>query len=579
MRRSLFVLALALTTVVPAAAEASHRNPRVDFTVTPSSAQTGQTVRFDASASRCHGTGGWLASNCSAYTWQDDGDPNDPLDSPASLGTGRVMSRSFQTVGTKYVWLTVQDSSGRLTRTATDLQVTAATPPPPTASFTVAPASPQRGQQVTLDASGSSCAASPCTYNWDDVNGGTWPLGSGQTVRPAFDTVGDKHVRLTVTDALGRVAQAQRVVTVVAPPDPDPDPDPEPSSCDLNATPSNLSAQIGAASAGQTICLASGSYGSFAGTGKRVTLRMADGASGTMSLSLSGSADGNFTIDGNRAFGASGGLTLTGANITGAVHDVTVTRVRSTGHIVFRSPHPHPNVVLDRIEMVEVPNSTPAVWLPGGSNVHSGVTIQNSYCHDISGDCIQTGPAIDVLNNVFARLDLAGTSAHSDAVQLYTGSGDGVGSTLRGNLVRECEQGLVAFDGSGDHVIEDNVVWNCRVHGIVLGGDRPGSIVRHNTVGGSGRNQIDCSSKAGFQPSITAIYDNVAQYVGLDGAVDCVPSRNDHNLVRQGASGGNFLGSPVFVGGANPSGYAGFRLAPGSPGKGAASDGLDVGIR
>jgi hypothetical protein len=103
MRRSLFVLALALTLAVPAATEASHRNPRVDFTATPSSAQTGQTVTFNASASRCFGTGGWLASNCTGYTWQDDADPNDPLDSPLSLGTGRVMSRSFQTAGTRYV--------------------------------------------------------------------------------------------------------------------------------------------------------------------------------------------------------------------------------------------------------------------------------------------------------------------------------------------------------------------------------------------------------------------------------------------------------------------------------------------
>jgi hypothetical protein len=50
-------------------------------------------------------------------------------------------------------------------------------------------------------------------------------------------------------------------------------------------------------------------------------------------------------------------------------------------------------------------------------------------------------------------------------------------------------------------------------------------------------------------------------------------------MVRSGASGSNFLGTPQFVGGANPTTYAGFKLAPGSPGKGAASDGLDVGIR
>lgn len=45
------------------------------------------------------------------------------------------------------------------------------------------------------------------------------------------------------------------------------------------------------------------------------------------------------------------------------------------------------------------------------------------------------------------------------------------------------------------------------------------------------------------------------------------------------AGGQNFAGIPRFVGGAHPTTYAGFRLAPGSPGRGRASDGRDVGIR
>ena len=45
------------------------------------------------------------------------------------------------------------------------------------------------------------------------------------------------------------------------------------------------------------------------------------------------------------------------------------------------------------------------------------------------------------------------------------------------------------------------------------------------------------------------------------------------------SNGQNFGGTPQFVGGAHPTSYAGFKLAPGSPGKGRASDGLDLGIR
>ena len=46
-----------------------------------------------------------------------------------------------------------------------------------------------------------------------------------------------------------------------------------------------------------------------------------------------------------------------------------------------------------------------------------------------------------------------------------------------------------------------------------------------------------------------------------------------------GVGVGDFIGVPVYVGGATPATYADFRLAAGSPGKGAASDGLDIGIR
>ena len=109
-------------------------------------------------------------------------------------------------------------------------------------------------------------------------------------------------------------------------------------------------------------------------------------------------------------------------------------------------------------------------------------------------------------------------------------------------------------------------------------GDRPGSSVRNNTIVGTGSRLIDCSSKAGFEPSLTTIRDNIAEDILLIGTTNCTPSANDHNMLS-GASGQNCAGTPKFVGGAHPITYAGFRLAPGSPGTGRASDGRDVGIR
>lgn len=350
--------------------------------------------------------------------------------------------------------------------------------------------------------------------------------------------------------------------------------------CNRSADTGTFGSAVSAAAPGEAVCLASGDYGTWGGTSKAITIRPQDGANVTMGINFGG-GDSGFTINGARlSFGAATGLTIDGGNVGGGARDITIKHSSFSGGLTLRGLA-NSNILFHHNQHSGISGSeyTAAFHLPGGQPQHSGVTIANSLFRDMSADGVQTGPAVNVVNNEFARLDVDGTSAHSDAIQLYSGSGDGVGSLVQGNYVHECEQGIVAFDGSGDHVIQHNVVWNCRVpHGIVLGGDRPGSHVRHNTVGGgpSGA-RIDCSSKSGFPSSQTAMYDNIATSVLLSGGEDCTPARNDHNLVRSGGGGANFGGTPRFVGGANPTTFAGFALAPGSAGKGRASDGTDVG--
>jgi hypothetical protein len=52
-----------------------------------------------------------------------------------------------------------------------------------------------------------------------------------------------------------------------------------------------------------------------------------------------------------------------------------------------------------------------------------------------------------------------------------------------------------------------------------------------------------------------------------------------HNLNCRCSGSNNITGAPAFVGGSKPTTYAGYRLAERSAGKGAASDGTDIGIR
>ena len=67
-----------------------------------------------------------------------------------------------------------------------------------------------------FDASGSTCAATPCTYSWSDLppSGGVYPLGSGTEFGFTFQVVGTKYVTLTVTDARGQAEKVEHNVAV-----------------------------------------------------------------------------------------------------------------------------------------------------------------------------------------------------------------------------------------------------------------------------------------------------------------------------------------------------------------------------
>lgn len=108
-------------------------------------------------------------------------------------------------------------------------------------------------------------------------------------------------------------------------------------------------------------------------------------------------------------------------------------------------------------------------------------------------------------------------------------------------------------------------------------------MVRHNTLafGACDSNLpcglIDINRKAADDAGRgTVVRDNIATAINLeDGSMGAA---RDHNLLRNEADSGDLVGAPVFVGGASPNSDAGFRLATGSPGSAAASDGTDIGI-
>jgi hypothetical protein len=346
--------------------------------------------------------------------------------------------------------------------------------------------------------------------------------------------------------------------------------------CDRNATTATFASQFSAATAGQTICVASGSYGSFSGSAKSgmVFIRAATGATASMSLDFNGAA--NISFD---------GLTIANSTMLNSTKNIVVRNSTFTGVARFDGVV-NSNILFDNNTHNNINSCTgcaPArIWLSYGSDAHSGVTIQNSKMIGGSADGIQSGPAINVINNEFANIWEGSCSAcHTDVIQLFSGSGGpGVGSTIRGNYIHDSAAGIVAYDGTNDLRIEHNVVANMGNAPIIAGGDS-NSIIQWNTVinpgWGSG---IDLSSKSGMTSVGTIIRNNIVPQIRLNNGAggDSRPASNTNNMVPTGGSGGNFNGNPTFTGGTNPTTYTGYKLTTTSPGKGRATDGTDVGI-
>jgi hypothetical protein len=178
--------------------------------------------------------------------------------------------------------------------------------------------------------------------------------------------------------------------------------------------------------------------------------------------------------------------------------------------------------------------------------------------------------------NEFDHLQQGSCTAHVDPIQLYgayttliTGNyfhdnGDGSGGTMMGW-------------GADSTTVSNNVyVCTCLYPWSIHAGETHNSIFRHNTFAGGGAVRFDVVN--GVAPANDLVRDNVFAGGGGITTDGSNYGTNDHNL-NAGLSGtGDVNGTPSFVGGSKPTTYAGYRLSSGSPGKGAASDGTDMGI-
>ena len=178
---------------------ASNSPPTASFTSASGSGTN--VVNFDASGS----TGG-----VAQYVWQfnDDVRPGDTPQQYTVTTTSPTISHTFPQTGTYTVALTVMTSDGTSRGAANQVVVAA----PPSAGFSVAPASPTEGSPVSFTSTSTdpNSGGSITTYSW---NFGDSATSTSPNPSHTF-SAGTYTVTLTVTNNFGLSSQVSHSVTV-----------------------------------------------------------------------------------------------------------------------------------------------------------------------------------------------------------------------------------------------------------------------------------------------------------------------------------------------------------------------------
>lgn len=343
----------------------------------------------------------------------------------------------------------------------------------------------------------------------------------------------------------------------------------DPVVCDRHATdPDTLATELAAATSGQTICLAAGDYGTFTGADRAnpVTLAAEPDAEVTLNIAFDGAR--NLTVR---------GMTIGELDLRGS-RDITIAHNRFTGQaVVHAGAIADANLLFDDNTHVDIPTCDGCfagrLHIDPEGTEDTGVTIRNSLFDGSYSDGVRADAnGIVIEGNEFRNLEDR-DPFHTDPIQIYGGQR----ITIRGNFFHDnaVAAHIGGWDGNDHNVVEDNVFVGGPTNGeaIAMSSD-VGSVIRHNTlVQGQCNYGWHCGivlidHKTGDDPSTgTVVQDNILSEITDTDATD---TTIDHNLMTDDET-------PVYVGPTTT--YEGYRLAEGSPGVGAASDGSNVGIR
>ncbi len=377
-------------------------------------------------------------------------------------------------------------------------------------------------------------------------------------------------------------------------------------TCDYNATTSTFSSVLSSATGGQTICLAAGSYGTISPVQKSspgVTITPAPGVSQssvTMSLSFRTPSPvaqwlifNNVYLNGGVISGPANNITVQNSTITSPVaffptaknNACSTCAAMNNNNILFN------NDIFDTSigDPIDASNYADLSFVLGGPTP-AGIKITNSTFQngcddgvnfDTGGMGVTIGPG-----NEFKNMVQGSCANHIDPIQ-FIGS-NSPGPTITGNYFHNNSTGIAGYDYSNSATITNNVIASTSQDWLDAVGFDSNSIVAHNTlIGGT----IECGYTHEGNACQAQLLNNIT--VGfnkggtlLNGSYGNSPSYFDYNLCTGGtcALGSVSVGShslsctPTYVGGTNPTTYAGFALTATSCGHAAANDGSDIGV-
>jgi hypothetical protein len=391
-------------------------------------------------------------------------------------------------------------------------------------------------------------------------------------------------------------------------------------TCDVNATTTNFATQLAATSAGQTLCLAAGSYGTFTGANKSSPGIIITGLGGASTPTMGMNFCANNTV---QWFTLDNVIVTSGSDWCNPTSNVSITNTLIKDSIAFwtHCPDNHCSGFGSTMNSVNVTFNYDEFQIPfgtigggsgdgrlifrndtGTSDLFTGLTVQNTKfdagCDDGidfigSGRGVAIGPGNEFFNlyqNNNNGNNGAGTDCgvHIDEMQLQ--NTDAIGPVVSGNYFHDGETGEIGYDGANDMTVVDNVFQRiCRQDEVMGAGDATGTHI-HNTIVGTGvgcvfasaPNDMNCGETHQGNICRSSFTNNIANSMEIQCNPSCgAPSVNDYELYTGGSNAGgahSLVCTPTFTGGATPTTFAGFQLTAVSCGHAAANDGKDIGV-